>query len=165
MVVVVEALAIVDELVIEDDAYVVVNDGDSAGGLDGDGIAHDAGYSHAETVSDGVGVVHNHTPEAHDSDPADGFEHNFHGLDAYCMDCKAREVDDCTESGGANKIHASLGMEVEVAHQPKSWVSSGETVNAAVGEPVANEEKEGTDDSSIGSQVLVFLVHLGSCNV
>lgn len=76
----------------------------------------------------------------------------------------AREVDDCTESGGANNIHASRSMEVEVAHHPKSWVSSGETVNAAVGEP-ANEEKEGTGDSSIGSQALVFLVHLGSCNV
>lgn len=124
-----------------------------------DGIAHDAGYSHAETMSDSVGVVQNHTPEAHDSDHVNGFEHNFHGLDAYCM---AREVHDCTESGGANKIHASRGM--EVAHHPKSRVSSGENVNAAVGEP-ANEEKEGTGDSSIGSQVLVFLVHLGSCNV
>lgn len=39
-----------------------MNDGDSAGGLDGDGIAHDAGYSHAETVGDVVGVVQNHTP-------------------------------------------------------------------------------------------------------
>lgn len=53
----------------------------------------------------------------------------------------------------------------EAGHlDPKSWVSSGANENAVVGGS-ANEEKEGTGDNSIGSQALVSLVHLESCNV
>ena len=135
----------------------MVDDGDSGWG--DDGIAYDSGYSHAETTCDAVGVVQDHVPEAHDSDQINSSEIGFHGLNAYCM---VMEVDDCTESGYANRIYASRG--IGVVHHSKSWVSSGENVYAVVGEPV-NKEKEGTGDSSIGSQVLVFLVHLGSCNV
>ena len=47
---------------------------------------------------------------------------------------------------------------------PKSWVSLGANGNVVVGDQV-NEETEGTGDSSIGSQVPVFLVLLGPCDV
>jgi len=114
-VVAVEVLANGYELVIEDHAYVMM-DGDSAGGKDDDGIADAAGYSHAETTSDGVGVVQNHAPEVHESDQMVGFENNFHDLNVYHM---VREADDCTENGDANRIYASRGMEV-AHHHPKS---------------------------------------------
>ena len=97
-----------------------------------------------------MGAVQNHAPEVHDSDQMNGFGSNFHDLNVFHM---VREADDCTENGGANRIYASRGM--VVVHHPKSLVSSGENGNAMVGVPV-NEEKEGTGDSSTGSQVLVF---------
>lgn len=160
----VEALASADELVIEDDASVVAaeaGDGGNAGGWGDDDIACDGGYSRAETMSDGEGVVQDRIPEVHDSDQMSDYAHIFHVPGADCME---REVDDCTESGGANMIYASRGMEAEVAHHPTSWVSSEENASAVAEEP-ENEEMEGTDDSSIGSLVPVSSVHLGSCTV
>ena len=133
--------------------------GDSADGLGGDGIAYGAGHSHAETTNDGVGEVQDHVPEAHDSDQMKDFGYNDHDLDVCRMET---EGGDCTESDGENRIYVSRGM--EVAHHPMLRVSSGENVNAVVGESV-NGEKEGTGDSSIGSQALVSLVHLGSYGV
>lgn len=162
LVAVVEALAIGDDLVIEDDAPVAeVDGGDSAGGWGDDDIACDGGYSRAETMSDGEGVVQNHIPEVHDSDQTSVFAHILHVPGAGCME---REVDGCMESGGANMICASRGMEAEVAHHPTSWVSSEENASAVAEEP-ETEAMEGTGDSSIGSLVPVSSVHLGSCNV
>lgn len=82
---VVEALASGWELVNEDGAQAVVDDGDSADGL-GDGIAYDAGYPHAETTSYGAEVVQDHAPvpeeeEAHDRDQMSDFDCNLHDLD------------------------------------------------------------------------------------
>ena len=170
----VEALENGGELATADDARVAVEAGDDSdgGSADGDradddpedggredyGIACDAGCSRAETRADGVGATPNHVlVEAHGNDRPDDFGCNLHDLDDHC---RVRAADDCTESGGTDRVYAS--RDTEVAHRPKSWANSVQ--NASVGGP-ENEEKGGFGDNSIGSQAPVSVVRLGSCSV
>lgn len=91
-----------------------MEDDDSDGGptecgLGDDGIAHDVGYSRAETTTDGVGAILNHAPEARDSDHLDDFGHIPHDLDDRCM---AMEGGDRKESDDMGGTYASRDMEV-----------------------------------------------------
>lgn len=110
-----------------------------------------------ETKSDGVVVAQGHVAEVHGSDQMSGFDYNCHILDACCM---VMEEVGCTVSGGVNRIYASRGT--GVVH-PMSWESLGENANAVVESAIV--ELEGTGGNSTDNLVLVFLVHLASCNV
>lgn len=111
---VVEALASVAGLVMEEDAASMDVGDDSA--ADDDDTAYYDDYFHVETTIDGVGVIQVPDPEAHDSAQRNDFENNVHDLNVYHM---AREVADGMESGGVNTIRASRGM--AVGPRPKSW--------------------------------------------